>query len=563
MANIRVPQDFENDVKRSVHNLSTVKRTTIHPGPVYPIHSRKVRAGEKVSIDPTTLINSMPLQSQLLGSFKLELSVFFDSDANYYGWMDNNTRNTTESLLEKHRHRFTPPLLFNESDVPFDKWLAGDDEHFNQPHSMLDYMGHPVGAPVVVASFPAEDPPVVQQYDFGFAATYLNIIRNYFVNNQESRVPYITDLKVPVAGDGYLPEYVDLAYLDDIDDVFRELRYCRDGIDVLDIDSYTNRGAYMFLRDWISVFGREHGGLFLSTYQPDLFTNLLSSRLGAKSVVTVKDGQFDIDQLRFRNKLQRLIDRYDISGGRFSGWLRSVWGVKTKRDMDIPELIGVNSTIISPSQTVSTAQTTGEGGRELGAFGGNFDNYKRHKSHHFYCSTPGRVMVCLRLVPLPDYCQGLEPELREINFADEYSPEFAQKGFDKVSCADYSVMPIFDEQGNYNIGNSYPVSFAVGKQVSWLRMMTDVNRVHGLFASPFVGRGLDSWVLQRRYWHLVEDEQEGATKSQVNISQYIYPLDYQYPFQNHRLDTPNWQVQVALNIKAVLPIGKRFMPNLE
>lgn len=560
MATMRIPEDFVNDVKRSVHNLSLVKRTTFHPGVLYPIYSRKVLAGEKMTIDLRSLLNSMPLQSQLLGSFKLEFSVFFDSDANYYGWMDNNSRRSTEELLTRQRHRFTPSIqLPPSSGLTYATWLS-DPRYSNQPHSLLDYAGYPVGAQRIVARLEgANSTPVYQQIDLGFVLTYMNIFRNYFANNQEEVAPYIT--KIRGASDS--ADYVGNFGLRTLDDLFMELRHAKDGIDCDSLpENWADELVWNF-SDYLNSLTNEHGGLFLSTYMPDLYTNLLDNSNTAKSSVTVSNGSFDIDQLRFRNKLQRLIDRYDVSGGRFSGWLRSVWGVKTKRDMDIPEIIGVSSRVIDPSQTVSTAQTDM---RELGAFGGNFDKYTEHnKKHSFYASTPGRVMVIMRLVPMVDYCQNLEPELRQTSFADDYNPEFAQKGFDKVSITDYTALPVF-VNGVYtpNFRFNFNVSRAVGKQVSWLRLMTDVNRVHGLFASPFNdGKGLDSWVLQRRYSYNVPTGQDNSMNTVLRLTQYIYPLDYQYPFQYQNLESPNFQMQSGLDVKGVLPIGKRFMPNLE
>lgn len=228
--------------------------------------------------------------------------------------------------------------------------------------------------------------------------------------------------------------------------------------------------------------------------------------------------------------------------------------------MDISELIGVSQSLIDPSTIVAQSSgTTGEfdSDRILGDFGGNFKNFDSHRSHSFVASTPGRVMVIVNLIPMVDYAQGIDPELVESSFADEYSPEFAQLGFQKVPKSYYSALPDFSV-GKLAVTNN-PFTTAVGKQVAWLPLMTAVNRVHGEFAE--LGK-FNSWVLRRRYQRLV-DATQGDQSTGTRITQYIDPLEFQYPFVSQTISDPNWFLQMALDVKAIRPIGKRIMPNLE
>ena len=544
---------------KSVQNLSLIKRTTLHPGLLIPIYSRKCLAGDRFTIDLRTLLQSQPLVSQLLGTFKLQASVFFDSDANYYGWMDNNTRLTTPDLLQKVRHQVDPSSLLSGAWTPsatYSAWLSRSANNQVCNGSIWDYAGLPAG---FVNRPDLGGNPICDDFslDAGFVLTYLNIFRNYYANNQENTFPFLTGLSVDPPETPFM--YSELSILDDL---FRELRYQKDGyVFEVGIQDPEFPGIDWFQNTYLSNTLRESAGLLTGTYLPDMLVNLLNSESNnAQSTVTVTDGKFNIDTLRFQNKLQRLIDRYDVSGGRFSNWLRTVWGVETRRDMDIPELIGVSQTIIDPSTVVAqSAGTTSDPNTStpLGDFGGNFKNYDNHRSHSFVASTPGRVMVIVNLVPMVDYCQGIEPELTEAAFADEYSPEFAQLGFQKVPKSTYSVMPNFSA-GKLVAENS-PFSTSVGKQVAWLPLMTAVNRCHGEFAE--CGR-FNSWVLRRRYQRLIDASQD-TQQTATRITQYIDPLEYQYPFVAQAITDPNWFFQMAIDVKAIRPIGKRFMPNLE
>ena len=581
---MRLPVDYKKEVHKSVFDLSTVRRTTMHAGCIYPIYSRKCIAGDKFIIDINALLKSTPLQSPLYGSFKLQTAVFFDSDTNYYGWMDNNTKVATQDLLRKNMHHFNflPKLESNDgtymtgSDVV--RFFNGQFNNFRS--SLLEYMGVPSGTMFHLDSDPTLSP--FASIDAGFLLTYLNIFRNYYMNKQSVDVPYVNAL------DGHSMEDP-FAFItaQNLDDLFMYLRGQSDGVDLDD----TRDPRLSWLPRYLNSLGRPNGGLLLSTYLPDLYRNLLDDSFNTKVSKVTVDGnsQFTIDSLRFANKLQKLVDRFDISGGRISDWLRTVFGVATRKDLDIPELIGVSQSLIDPSQVTAMAQTGEQGSKDstdLGQFGGNFDNFSRQRKQVFTASTPGRVMVCVTLVPMVDYSQGVDPELLETKFADRYFPEMENLGYQKVPQWWYSAQP------NIKNAHIYPsdlqetmtefqlstakfdydsVDSVVGKQVAWLPLMTDVNKTYGEFGN---GGVYESWILKRRYWSTRyislprkdaehNDREYFVWTADVRISQYINPLEFQYPFMAQTITDPNWFLQMALDIKAIRPKGKRFMPTLE
>lgn len=571
MAQIRIPKDYEKKTMRSVHNRSCIRRTTMHPGLMIPIYSRRVMAGEKLFIDPVTVLQTNALIAPLMGSFRLQLAVFFDSDSNYYGWMDNNARLSTHEYLSLKRHRVTFRAVFPtvSSDFDYKSWTRSKGV---QPSSIWNYFGFPMmSCPVKVSdSEYACDP----QVDLGFFFTYLNIFRNYYCNNQEDTFPVVDKSSFSIDGQAFPFSRHQLKILDKL---FREVRFQDDGFN---FDNQPNVSALpgmnwfrtTYLRSTVSSFG----GLLPCTYQPDLMTNLLNISNNVKSYVRIttsgaEQNTFTIDTLRFQNKLQRLIDRLDVSGGRFSNWLRAVWGVRTRKDMDIPELIGVTQKLIDPTELTAKSNSEAIGdvdARFVGDLAGNFNKTDGHRGHSFYASTPGRVMVIATLVPNVDYTQGLDYEVSKVDFADDYVPEFSQLGFQSVPLSRYSFLPSFTGAG---VGPDFnpiiqpdmldPLTTSVGKQVAWLEEMTDVNRNFG----EFDWNGLyNYWVLNRRYSLLGQHTTAlPSVQFQPVVTQYINPLEYQYPFVMQTIADPNWFLQVGLRIKAVRPIGKRYMPNLE
>lgn len=572
MAQIRIPKDYEKKTMRSVHNRSCIRRTTMHPGLMIPIYSRRVMAGEKLFIDPVTVLQTNALIAPLMGSFRLQLAVFFDSDSNYYGWMDNNARLSTQEYLSLKRHRVTFHKLVSSSltvDSTFKSWTRDKGV---QSSSILNYMGFPMMSVPVNMN---EDPNLCDpQLDLGFIFTYLNIFRNYYCNNQEDTFPIIDKSVFSIGGQAFPFTRHELKLLDNL---FRELRFQDDGYNFDNTPNASSLpGMSWFKSNYFRSVASSFGGLLPCTYQPDLLTNLLNVSNTVKSYVRIttsgaEQNTFTIDTLRFQNKLQRLIDRLDVSGGRFSNWLRAVWGVRTRKDLDIPELIGVTQKLIDPTELTTKSNSDAIGdvdARFVGDLAGNFNKTDGHRGHSFYASTPGRVMVIATLVPNVDYTQGLDYEVSKVDFADDYVPEFSQLGFQSVPLSRYSFLPSFTGAG---VGPDFdpviqadmldPLSTSVGKQVAWLEEMTDVNRNFG----EFDWNGLyNYWVLNRRYSLLGQHSTSlSAVQFQPVVTQYINPLEYQYPFVMQTIADPNWFLQVGLRIKAVRPIGKRYMPNLE
>lgn len=567
MSQMRLPVDYKKEVHKSVFNLSTVKRTTLLPGMIIPIYSRRCYAGDKFIIDINALLKSVPLTSPLYGTFKLQTTVFFDSDTNYYGFLNNNNKLSTQELLAKKAHRFDfQPIMDTLGEVIEDyeaqRIFNGTWNNFRG--SVLDYMGCPSG---LITSGSDYGGFSNQPFDVGFVLTYLNIFRNYYANKQSTKFPFISDGSF--ASEGAISYDWNLSLLDDL---FMALRNSDDGID-LNV-SQTNSALRWFTEVYLPTLSSVSGGILLTTYLPDLYRNLLDDTFNnVVSKVTVDDkNQFTIDSLRYANKLQRLVDRFDISGGRFSDWLRTVWGVSTRKDMNIPEIIGASQSLIDPSQVTSLASTDKA---SIGEFGGNFDNFTRQRKHSFVASTPGRVMVCVTLVPMVDYSQGIDPELMEVNFSDRYFPEFEGLGYQKVPrlwyCASadgsisYESAPGESPHDWSASGFKEDINQTVGKQVAWLPMMTDVNRCHGEFGN----RGYyENWVLKRRYQTISRDlgdpdQTDHVFQFKTRINQYISPVEYQYPFVTQSISDPNWFLQMALDVKAIRPKGKRFMPNLE
>lgn len=510
---------------------------------------------------------------------------------------------------------------------------------------LLDYIGIAPGyqgLPTDEGLFADED---LGRFCADFILTYLDVMRCGMMNTQTRLSDAHPHSYIPIFGNGDVYRALqagpqtDVSVLDDdvfypmtselLDGFFKWLRRQDDGVffdqneDLNDGVTFTSWGSSFddnphsygtdlywkwFFNHVVRMSMYPYGGLCAAQYRPDVYRNLLSVDVGkTKSYVeTDASGRFTIDTLRFQNKLQRVIDRYDISGGRISSWLRTLWGVETRRRFTTPELLGVTSHIIDPSTITSLSQTGDIGASEstdVGTMRSNIDRFKEHKQISFVASEPGTLMVLAQLVPIVTYTQNVDPVLRETSFADEYNPEFAQLGFQDVPKSDYSVLPTSQL---YDFGNpnsdytpdflrhipaldkdwdisesdgSNPLGEVVGRNIAWVHLMTSANRAYGEFSN--LG-SRDYWTFQRRYTRYYENTFKyfypsdygqdafvsGITTANLlgaktQISPYVHPLDFQYPFADQTLLDPHFYLDVAFNVRVVRKIGKRFMPNLE
>ena len=167
-------------------------------------------------------------------------------------------------------------------------------------------------------------------------------------------------------------------------------------------------------------------------------------------------------------------------------------------------------------------------------------------------------MCIVSLTPLVDYSQNIVRYLRDIYFEDEYNPQMARKGFEDIPISDYCALPNYhmvdDGESPEPYARTTNLDISVGKQVAWLREMTDTNRVYGEFS---YGGSQEDWVLIRKFAR----ERNNIFQFDT-FSPYGNPLEFQYPFVSQSLKDPNFYLQVGIICKAYRPIGRRYMPTI-
>lgn len=632
MADFRLPLNYKEKVGRAVHNRSTTKRFTLHPMVLTPAFCMRMKRGESYIYSiPQYILDSLPTHSPVLGGYRLRVEWYFNPDANHCGWLDNDTRLTTQEVLERRHHTFTPNMLdtsylsdylimehedsADTSNVEISNYEGILRKYGNGIGSLLDFCGVTPG--YIPSKYMGESPVAyldTKQYfgnvfNLDYILTYLNIIRCYHTNQQFPDVPF-TRLRTFAADRLVGESSYDTYNLEDLDNLFMYLRYCHNGVhfkaftsqddyfekndlvSVENVDDYVSshdvplryRQAVAKFISYLRSVSRSHGGLFCSEYMPDLYRNLLPTDVDTIKayVETNADGSFSIESFRFQNRLQAIYDRINPFGGKDSTQARTRWGVESRRNYDVPDLINSFTQYIGTNAIRSdNAGETSVGGESVKSVPGSLSGNTQSRGNlsgkqKFTATEPGTLMCIVSLVPYVDYSMNIQRELLTNNFEDEFSPQMAQRGFDTVPMTDYCALPVGSVSSFYDddlqsyrlreVSLSAPLNRVVGKQVAWLHDMTNTSRVHGNFTRF---GDLQTWCLVRDY--LKVTEYSSTTDGYVSLidstavfelSPYGYPEQWQYMFVANSLDDDNWMAQMVFDVKDVSPVGYRFMPTL-
>lgn len=124
MADLRIPLDYkEKNLPRAAWNLSQSVISTLMQCLNVPMKFETLKPKDDVDVNYEYIMQSMPMVGQLLNDWKLRIFTFKSSLSNYYGWMDNNTRQHSDAWKGK-RHHFIGPSIFYNNTSTFDSLMA-------------------------------------------------------------------------------------------------------------------------------------------------------------------------------------------------------------------------------------------------------------------------------------------------------------------------------------------------------------------------------------------------------------------------------------------------------
>lgn len=663
------------EVGRSNHNLDKSQFISFSPGTARVLWARDVLPRDHWEVSFNASIESLPMLAPLYGAFKATWAFYFEPWSNIYGYMDNNKRQSTEQIIKNNLLRYTIPSIvqspgeasttafensgFNSigadyfeldsvsfQDADFRGYNVSLAAYANlvgvSPSSIWEDFGWPTNYKGSISQFPDTFTPIgdadVELKEAGLTAdhraqnisiplqfnirkqylhgikpfAYLDVIRNYYVNNQLDYAAYIG---LAAAASDIVSGSVQLVRISVLDYIFALLRSLDStSYHIPDETSYQTLGlwfenltplngqqelhsqAVQFLYDWQNSMVLPNGGCFLTNYAMDLNRGLLASTVGNyKSTVDTSSGSFSIETLRMQNKLQQLIDILDLTGGRFSDWVRALWSVDIKGDVDKPIYIGSVSQTISTTDVISPSTTEGSvAGSQTGFAAGGLSSRKITFNSDIY----GTIMCVFTYTPIVSYSNLFKREDLKTTFQGVYNPRMAQLGYQDVpqkvlSAETPTVMYSIEDAGQvmpalwkgtadskvnlpipthpYDEGDY--LDNLVGKQVAWAEYMSDIDETRGIFA---LNESLEYWALNRDYFYKVVQkvpEFGGEYLDEVlynvihqsnyfDSATWVDPAQWQNLFADVEPNAQNFRQFYKFNVFVKRPIPKRTLGRL-
>lgn len=292
-------------------------------------------------------------------------------------------------------------------------------------------------------------------------------------------------------------------------------------------------------------------GLVVKCYQSDIFNNWLDTewynKISQISRVSTASGGFTMDALNFAKKIYDHYNRVAISGGSYDDWRQATYGQKVVSSCEKPVYCGGMSSEVIFDEVVSSVTASPE--EPLGSLGGRGTLKGRRGGNVIVkCDQACVIMVMVSLTPRLNYTQGNSWYLTELDSMDDlHKPMFDRIGFQDLMVEQMAWWDTRIDMGGAIIRSS------AGKQPAWLNYMTDVDKAFGDFAEED-GKGY--MVLQRLY------SPDTETKRVADVTTYIDPTKYNYPFAVKTLSAQNFWVFLNLGIKARRLMSAKQIPNL-
>jgi hypothetical protein len=302
-------------------------------------------------------------------------------------------------------------------------------------------------------------------------------------------------------------------------------------------------------------------GLAVKTYQSDKFNNWIDTEwidgTGGVSEVTAVDtsgGSFTIDALSLANKVYKMLNRINMSGGSYNDWINAVYSHDSVKKTETPVYHGSLIKELAFEEVISTAESeTSSNEHPLGTLAGRGKLTGKHKGGKMVvkCHEPCYVMGLVSITPRVDYSQGNKWDMNLKTLDDLHKPDLDQIGFQDLITDE---MAWFDTEIDTANGNKVDYK-SVGKVPAWLNYMTAVNQTRGNFAES----GKEMFMtLNRRYEATGTSGDEGIK----DITTYIDPSKFNHIFADTNLDSQNFWTQISVNNTARRKMSAKVIPNL-
>ena len=472
--------------KFSKFRCDTYKKFSANAGILYPVWFNLLNPGESASIDLRNVIRSWPVESPLMGSFKVRFVTAAFNLKNYASALEGykrsfDWRSTTLPYLS-----FYYPNDAVQSDYYFDRLLSepesnsiGRDDlassqikvnlvHYLSVHdcSLADYLSYPSGWIPTVTNYVSNSGQQNSFVDKSFLPfmCYYDFYRNYLVNPQETYFPIFTTgsevMEFPNDNNGVnncltTQSLLSMFPLATLDDFFVNTHNYYDGTNLQPINDNGSvhpfisflrwktlpslvKGSQNILSDSLcNVFSSVHGGLVSTMYDSDINTQWMSVdnfnkfdevRVNTQSVSGATYSSF-MDIVK-ASSLWDFITKSVNSDGTYGDFIGNQFGVSVKGDMNIPQIVHVYDTLLTFDDITSQSDTVTSPDSPTGAVVGQQFGVGRSYGQSNYFKVVNKdgnyvmLMTFMWITPQVCYSKGLHHLHSIVKFSDLYQPSF-------------------------------------------------------------------------------------------------------------------------------------------
>lgn len=326
-------------------------------------------------------------------------------------------------------------------------------------------------------------------------------------------------------------------------------------------ETIANNNPYLKILNWTgenSPYLSSQQGLFLKTYQSDLFNNWLNSEwiddpitgVNARSSVSTVGNTFTMDALAMAEKVWEMLNRINTAGGAYKDWLDVMYTDNYYGGIETPVYHGSLIKELVFQEVVSNSESAGENGgvQPLGTLAGRGKLGGKHKGGKMVIKVNEHTLVMgiFSITPRIDYSQGNDWDTYSLLTMDDFhKPALDQIGFQEL----------IEEQmawwSTQKVGAGNWTQLSAGKQQSWTNYMTEVNRAKGNFA-----------IVDNQMFMTFNRKYRAGGTGIDDMTTYIDPEKFNYIFAQTALDAQNYWIQIAVDLQYRGMMSAKQMPSL-
>lgn len=565
-----ITETKQASVRRTTFPLHFSRIFSTTPGVLVPVHSFVTIPDDSLSLATRVAIDTLPVETPAYTKFRAQIRYFWTDFRAYIPELMQDVYGLDPTKVSLP---VMPAPLKSHDPLPTSDYYINADSLASggvAPSSLLNHLGLPVGAQVVISSKGSYN----STHQAIFAAwsdrlpsmfpviCYYHAYYKYYMNPQQPLLRMITGRKetgrdyvyYELPGDNLATRILNatkgLFYETSLHVPQRE-PYAEQIMPTPESLAGVTFGSMPSL--YTDTFSVPYGGLAILPYLPSVLESWMDStrvdKVREASVLDTSNG-LSLDSLIAKDKLRKYLSLGLFGNAGYESWVYAQFGVRPTKNISSPQYMGGSDFMINFSTVVAQSADG------LGELGGKGDGSGVTSQRKYFFDSYGIFQVLFDVRPILNYSEGLDEQMTFNALSSLPSYETSGLPFEVLRARSLSALPRIYSLPNGQGVQGVPIlgsdlslpagtvegffdNGPIGYQVAWTPYRSFQNRSFGLL-SP--GQSLESWTQNRRY------SRNGiVTGSKFDASTYIRLEDMNSIFVDRAYDAANFIVSVTFD----------------